>query len=216
MGSMPRNKTRGIKIGDYTMARSKIKREYADDDKFLGIPMENSNLSTFSTILTSKTNDTAFIDVARNITKKETSEILLFNFFVAREYELLEDSSFSSVFINTNLDKDEHWLLVLSTSGGYWFSASDTYLTNGKTYITVKALETEPFGSIVKSSTQGIELYLDEKPIAACQYQSGGVMGYKQYAWISDRATPQQKLVITGAFAAILELMEGGRMYYFD
>jgi hypothetical protein len=216
LGAKYMNGTFGIKIGDYKMARSKIKRKYADEDKFLGIPMENSHLSTFSTFLTSKTKDTAYIDVARNITKKETSEILLFNFFVVREYELLEDSSFSSVFIHTSLDKDEHWLLVLSTTGGYGYTASDTYLTNGETYITVKALASEPFGSILQSSAEGVEFYLNDKPIAAFQYASGGGMGYKQYVWISDQATPQQKLVLTATFAAILELMQGARVYYFD
>ena len=216
LGAKYMNGTFGIKIGDYKMARSKIKREYADEDKFLGIPMENSHLSTFSTFLTSKTKDTAYIDVARNITKKETSEILLFNFFVVREYELLEDSNFSSVFIHTSLDKDAHWLLVLSSTGDYQFSASDTYLTNGETYITTKAIKTEPFGSIMQSSAQGIEFYLDNKPLGAFQYTSGGGMGYKQYVWISDQATPQQKLVLTAAFAAIIELMQGGRVYYFD
>ena len=39
MVSKPRNKTFRIKIGDYTMARAKIKREYTDNDKFLGIPI---------------------------------------------------------------------------------------------------------------------------------------------------------------------------------
>lgn len=216
LGPKYMNGTFGIKIGDYKMARTKIKRDYSDTDKFLGIPMENSHASTFSTFLTSKAKDTAYIDVARNITKKETHEILLFNFFVVREYELLEDSDFSSVFIHTYLDRDEHWLLVLSSSGGYAYSASDTYLTNGEVIITAKALETEPFGSILQSSAKGLEFYLHDKPIAAFQYESGGGMGYKQYVWISDKSTPQQKLVLTAAFAAILELMEGGRVYYFD
>lgn len=210
------NGTFGIKIGDYKMARTKIKRDYSEADKFLGIPMENSHSSTFSTFLTSKAKDTAYIDVARNTTKKETHEILLFNFFVIREYELLEDSDFSSIFIHTNLDSEEHWLLVLSTSGGYGYSAKNTYLTNGEVIITAKALASEPFGSIMQSAAQGVEFYLHDKPIAAFQYQSGGGMGYKQYAWIANDATPQQKLVITAAFAAILELMEGGRTYYFD
>ena len=215
MGVKPANKTFGIKVGDFIMARSQIKRKYDDGDKFLGVPMNNSHLSSFSTFLTSKANDTAYIDVARNITKSETNEIILFNYFVVREYELLEDSNFSSVFINTNLDKDDNWLLVLSASG-YWFPVSDTYLTNGKSTITVKALQTEPFGSILKTASQGIELYLYDEPIAALQYRAGGGFGYKQYAWISDQATTQQKLVIAAAFAAILELMQGGKVYYFD
>jgi hypothetical protein len=166
--------------------------------------------------LTSKTKDTAYIDAASNITKKETHEIILFNFFVVREYELLEDSNFSSVFISTSLDKEDHWLLVLSSTGDYTFSASDTYLINGRTYITAKAIKTEPFGSIMQSSAQGIEFYLDNEPLGAFQYTSGGGMGYKQYVWISDQATPQQELVLTAAFATIAELMQGARVHYFE
>lgn len=210
------NSTFGIRIGDYKMARVKIKREYAKENKFMGVPMENSQLSTFSTILTSKTKDTAYIDVASNITKKETQEIMLFNFFVVREYELLEDTNFSSVFITTSLDKEANWLLVLSSTGDYVFSASDTYLIKGRTYITAKAIKTEPFGSIIQSSVQAIEFYLDNKPLGAFQYTSGGGMGYKQYVWISDQATPQQELVLTAAFAAIVELMQGARVHYFE
>ena len=210
------NSTFAIKIGDYKMARRKIKRKYADEDKFMGVPMENSQLATFSTILTSKNKDTAYIDVASNITKKETHEIMLFNFFVVREYELIEDSNFSSVFITTSLDKEAHWLLVLSSTGEYEFSASDTYLIKGRTYITAKAIKTEPFGSIMQSSARGIEFYLDNKPLGAFQYTSGGGMGYKQYVWISDQATPEQELALTAAFAAILELMKGARVHYFE
>lgn len=216
LGAKYLNSTFGMKIGDYKMARGKIKREYAKEDKFMGVPMENSQISTFSTILTSNTKDTAYIDVASNITKKETQEIMLFNFFVVREYELLEDTNFSSVFISTSLEKESPWLLVTSSTGDYTFSASDTYLINEKTYITTKAIKTEPFGSIMQSSAQGIEFYLDNKPLGAFQYTSGGGMGYKQYVWISDQATPQQELVLTAAFAAILELMQGARVHYFE
>jgi len=135
---------------------------------------------------------------------------------VAREYELLEDSYAASVIINTSLDKNDHWLLLLSTTGGYGFSAKESTLTNGKDHITMKVLESAPFGSIMKSPARGIELYLNDQPIGAFQYQSGGGMGYKQYVWIADQATAHQKLIMMASFAAILELLQGGRVYYFD
>lgn len=68
----------------------------------------------------------------------------------------------------------------------------------------------------MQSAAQGVEFYLHDKPIAAFQYTSGGGMGYKRYAWIANDATPQQKLVLTAAFAAIVELMDGGLVSYFD
>ena len=202
-----------IKIGDYTMDRAKKKNDYSVKEKNSKPVVDNSYNSSFSTVLTSHSNDTVFIEVEESTKKKEIFEKELFDFFTLREYELLEDSYAAAAFLKTNRRTDEQWVLLLTRTTSNHFSAKQTILTNGTDRITFKYLESEPAESIWKSNSEGIELYLNNMPLAALRYKGNG---YRQYVWVSNEATNQQKLIVLGSMAAVLELLDGARWFSFE
>jgi len=216
IGNMTPRKTYNIRFGAYTLTKSSIKNEYDEDSKFLGIPIENNLTKTFYTTLLNKKGDTVWIDAAQNINLKESHATQINDYISLGEYELITDTNVSSVILNTSLNKDDYWLLLMSkTEGTYEISLKHFSLSNGTNTLEAKIKETEAYGSFLKEPSRGIEFFFEGKSVGGMQYKTGGGLGYKQFVWISEKADKQMQLLIAGACASILQLTEGALAYYF-
>lgn len=117
-----------------------------------------------------------------------------------------------SVYINTNLDEEELWvLLVTKPADKKDLSLNNIFLTNGDDEITFKHVIGTPMNNSEVTAPKGIEAFIDDYPIAAMQYYSGGSFSYKKFIWISQKSEPQLQLVIAAVFSAMLEIGD-----YFD
>jgi hypothetical protein len=216
LGAAVLNKTFPIKIGSFEMKKVPRKKSFDPDSKFMGIPVENNYTSTFATTMVDKKGGTIWIEAAQNINSEEVFALELNRYITIGQDSLISDSNISSVFINTSEQKEDQWLLLMSkTEGTYEFPIKNMSLRNRSQKITFAIKDTEPYGSIISESSKGIECYLDGNPIAALQYKTGGGFGSKQIAWISNDNSKHLKMIVTAAFASILQLTEGGMVYYF-
>lgn len=216
VGASTLSSTFSIKIGSYKMKKVAKKKSFDPDSKFMGIPIENSYTSTFSATLVGEKGGTVWIEAAQNINRKELFALEINRYMSLGQDSLISDSNVSSVFINSSEQKEDQWLLLMSKiEGTNAFSVKELSLRNQSQKITFVITDTEPFGSILKEASKGIECSLDGEPIAAFQYKTGGGFGYKQIVWISNENSKHMKMILTAAFASILQLMEGGLVYYF-
>jgi hypothetical protein len=112
-----------------------------------------------------------------------------------------------SVYITTSLDQDDLWVLLISkTAENKDLSLKDIFLTNGNEEITFKHVIGMPTNKSEVTAPKGIEAFLDDVPVAAMQYYSGGSFSYKKFIWISEQSEPQIQLVIASVFSAMLEI----------
>lgn len=117
-----------------------------------------------------------------------------------------------SVYISTNLDEDDLWvLLVTKPADNKDLSIHNIFLTNGDEEITFKHVVGTPMNKSEVTAPKGIEAFIDDYPIAAMQYYSGGSFSYKKFIWISQKSEPQLQLVMAAVFSALLEIGD-----YFD
>ena len=117
-----------------------------------------------------------------------------------------------SVYISTTLEDDDLWVLLINTSSNSKdLSLNNIFLTNGNEEIVFKQVIGNPMNKSEVTAPKGIEASIDDYPIAAMQYYSGGSFSYKKFIWISEKTEPHLQLVMAGVFSAMLEI--GG---YFD
>lgn len=117
-----------------------------------------------------------------------------------------------SVYITTTIDQDDLWVLLVSKSvESKDLSLKNIFLTNGTEEILFRQVIGEPTNKSEVTAPKGIEASIDDYPIAAMQYYSGGSFSYKKFIWISDKAEPQLQLVMAAVFASMLEIGD-----YFD
>ena len=114
-----------------------------------------------------------------------------------------------SVYISTNLEEDDLWVLLISkTDVNKDISIKDIFLTNGTEEITFNHVVGIPTNKSEVTAPKGIEAFIDDYPIAAMQYYSGGSFSYKKYIWISEKTEAQLQLVMAAVFASMLEIGE--------
>ncbi len=112
-----------------------------------------------------------------------------------------------SVYITTSLDQDDLWVLLIGKSTeSQDLSLKDIFLTNGVEEITFNHVIGAPTNKSEVTAPKGIEAFLDDIPIAAMQYYSGGSFSYKKFIWISEQSEPQLQLVMAAVFSAMLEI----------
>lgn len=118
-----------------------------------------------------------------------------------------KESNDISVYITTSLDEDDLWVLLIGkTVDSNDLSLKNIYLTNGNEEITFKHVIGTPTNKSEVTAPKGIEAFIDDYPIAAMQYYSGGSFSYKKFIWISEQSEPQLQLVIASVFSAMLEV----------
>lgn len=112
-----------------------------------------------------------------------------------------------SVYITTSLDQDDLWVLLIGKNNeSKELSLKDIFLTNGNEEITFKHVIGTPTNKSEVTAPKGIEAFIDDYPIAAMQYYSGGSFSYKKFIWISEQSEPQLQLVMAAVFSAMLEV----------
>ena len=216
MGNLTNNKTYNIRFGTYKLTKSSIKKDYDEDSKFMGIPMENKLSKTFYTTLLNQNGDTVWIDAAQNIEFKEKYATRINDFITIGEDVLISDKNISSVLINTSEKKDDYWLLIMNkTEGAREISLKNFSISSRSERIDPVVRETEEYGSIMVDSSKGLELFFNGESIGGMQYKTGGGFGYKQFIRISNKADKHMQLIAAAIFTSILQLTEGGIAYYF-
>ena len=114
-----------------------------------------------------------------------------------------------SVYITTSLDQDDLWVMLIGKNNATKdLSLKDIFLTNGDEEITFKHVIGTPTNKSEVTAPKGIEAFIDDYPIAAMQYYSGGSFSYKKFIWISEQSEPQLQLVMAAVFSAMLEVGE--------
>lgn len=117
-----------------------------------------------------------------------------------------------SVYINTDLDEEDLWVLLVTKPGDKKdISIKNIFLTNGDEEIVFKHVIGTPMNKSEVTAPKGIEAFLDDYPIGAMQYYSGGSFSYKKFIWISEKSEPQLQLLMAAVFSALLEIGD-----YFD
>lgn len=216
LGNMTPRNTYNIRFGTYKLTKSSIKREYDDDSKFLGIPMENDLSKSFYTTLLNQKGDTVWIDAVQNIDFKQSYATRINDYIVIGEDVIIKDENVSSVLISSSEKKDDYWLLLMSkTEGIYEISLENFSLSSRSQRLYPVAKETEAYGSILKDSSKGLEFFFNGESIGGMQYKTGGGFGSKQFIRISDKADKHMQLIVAGAFASIIQLTDGALVYYF-
>lgn len=112
-----------------------------------------------------------------------------------------------SIYISTNIDPDDLWVLLINKSSEKKdLSLSNIFLTNGDDEIVFKTVVGMPTNKTENTAPKGIEAFMDDYPIGAMQYYSGGSFSYKKFIWISDKSTPQNQLITASVFSVLLHM----------
>lgn len=187
-----------IKIGMITESKpAKLKFGKYSTDNRKGVSQKEGDDPTellFSFDLKNNKGDLAKIEAAGN---KEASNS-------SKETEGLNDIS---VYITSSLDQEDLWVLLITKPGdGSDLSLKNIFLTNGEEEIEFKNVMGTPTNKSENTAPKGIEAFIDDYPIGAMQYYSGGSFSYKKFIWISDKTQPQIQLVLAAVFSSLLEV----------
>lgn len=118
-----------------------------------------------------------------------------------------QDQHNLGVYITTSLDDDDLWVLLITQPlDNQDLSLNDIFFTNGTDEIVFKHVVGIPTGKTENTAPRGIEAFMDDYPIGAMQYYSGGSFSYKKFIWLSEKNEPQIQLVLASVFAAMMEI----------
>ena len=187
-----------IKIGMISASKpAKLKFGEFSTDNRKGLSTSSGDDASellFSFDLKNTTGDLAKVEASGNKATVKNSK------------ESQEDNDIS-VYITTSLDQDDLWVLLMGGKNeNKALSLSDIFLTNGNEEVTFKHVIGTPTNKSEVTAPMGIEAFIDDYPIAAMQYYSGGSFSYKKFIWISEESEPQLQLVMASVFSAMLEV----------
>ncbi|MCA0930883.1 hypothetical protein LCM02_00380 [Lutimonas saemankumensis] len=189
-----------IKIGMITESKpAKLKfGVYSSDNRKGAGKKEGNDVNEllFSFELKNNKGDLAKIDASGN--QKGSNS--------AQETQGLNDIS---IYITTSLDEEDLWVLLINKpEDATDLSLKDIFLTNGEEEILFKNVVGDPTNKSENTAPKGIEAFIDEYPIGAMQYYSGGSFSYKKFIWISEKTEPQTQLILAAVFSSILEVAD--------
>jgi len=180
IGMISKTKPAKLKFGDFATT----------DIKGVSVKESDRTELDFSFIVVNKKGDSAFVEGVKNVSKAADPT----------EKDM-------SVYITTSIDQDDLWVLLMTkTPGTNEFSLKNIFLTNGDDEITFNQVIGEQKGNFAETAPKGVQAFIDENPIGAMQYYSGGSFSYKKYIWISNQFDPQMQLVIAAVFSSMLEI----------
>jgi len=166
--------------------------------------------------MTNKTNDTAKVNAANNISAEYLSEFEILSVSViSGVHAFWESSKLSektinfSAYITINGDTSEIWALLMNIIGGSNTQGSyDALLTNGERKIFVTPASSNKNGSDTRSyPALGYEFIENGQSLSALQYYGGGMMGLnKNIVWIHNGLDEKTKLILAAASTAILQV----------
>ena len=217
MGSQGLGKIWKFQFGNYAVISSKAGWTITSSKgNFFNTKTESTSTKKFSFLMTNKTNDTAKVNAANNISAEYLSEFEILSVSViSGVHAFWESSKLSektinfSAYITINGDTSEIWALFMNTtSGGNGQDTYDAFLTNGERKIFVAPASSNKNGSDTRSyPALGYEFIEDGQSISALQYFGGGALGYnKNIVWISNSLDEKVKLILAAASTAILQI----------
>lgn len=185
IGMITDSKPAKLKFGEFSNDNRKGKSSTTGDD-----PIE----LLFSFDLKNANGDLARVEASGKSTGQESTKES-------------EDTNEISVYISTNIEEDDLWVLLINTSSETKdLSLNAIFLTNGNEEIVFKHVVGNPTNKSEVTAPKGIEAFIDDYPIGAMQYYSGGSFSYKKFIWVSEKTEPQKQLVMAAVFSAMLEI----------
>lgn len=187
-----------IKIGMITGSKpAKLKFGTYSTENRKGVSQNEGNEVSqplFSFDLKNNKGDSAKIEASG---KQETSN----------SSEGIDGSNDISIYITTSLDEEDLWVLLVNRpEKDADLSLKSIFLTNGEEEIVFKNVIGTPMGKSENTAPKGIEAFMDDYPIGAMQYYSGGSFSYKKFIWISEKTETQTQLVLAAVFSSLLEV----------
>ena len=187
-----------IKIGMITESKpAKLKFGVYSTDNRKGVSVKEGDDPAellFSFDLKNIKGDIAKIEASKNQEASDSS----------KESEGQDDLS---VYITSSLDQEDLWvMLITQPEDGSDLSLRNIFLTNGEEEIEFKTIIGTPTNKSENTAPKGIEAFIDDYPIGAMQYYSGGSFSYKKFIWISEKTEPQTQLVLAAVFSSLLEV----------
>ncbi len=186
IGMINNKKPPKVKFGPYSTENRKGAEVSTDETRLIGPSTDKSTQLKFALDVIPRKTDTAYVEAAVEMSKDSLRDV--------------------SVYMATNLQPEELWVLILKEpSGTGIMSLSDMVLTNGDEDIDIIPVIGEQLGKTEFTAPKGITLMQEGLVLGSMQYYSGGNFAYKKYIWINNSTEPHLQLVTAAVFASILE-----------
>jgi hypothetical protein len=218
MGAQWMGKIWKFKFGEYAVVDSKIGwKKVKSKSNLLNTKSEVNSNQKFSFVLTNKTNDSAIVNAAENITIEQLQSFELFPNFYLGSDELLKESQNFSAFISTTNNNEETWVLVMkNTQGKKVAYENEAFLTNGERLISIIPISSNndtkdrsELGMMLNLPAMGYEFIENDQSICAMQYYGGGVLGMnKNIIWLKSDLDSNMKLIYAAAMTAIMQISQ--------
>ena len=225
-GAQWMGKTHKWRFGEYAVVASKQGWTTTDTHSDLfKTKTESKTADKFSFVLSSKTNDSAFVNAAHEITSRSNPGLKLGNGWTAGGDGRTREADRFMASIMLNGDTTAAWGLTIgqtdvtdrhgdSVEGEATHSAT---LTSGERRIVLtpvfsRKLDERPsFNSMLAMSIQppamGYEFVEDGRSLCAVEYFSSGLAGSaKNTVWMDRTLDPRLRLVLAAAMTAVLQL----------
>lgn len=218
MGAQWMGKIWKFKFGDYAVVDSKMGwKKVKTKSNLLNTKSEVNSDQKFSFVLTNKTNDSAIVNAAENISVEQLQSFELFPNFYLGSDELLKDSRNFSAFISATSNQEETWALVIkNTRGSEVAHENEAFLTNGERLIKIIPVSSKKdtknrneLGMILNLPAMGYEFIENNQSQCAMQYYAGGVLGMnKNIIWLKSDLDSRMKLIYAAAMTAIMQISQ--------
>ncbi len=208
LGTQWFGKTFQIRFGEYAIVSSKMGWTTGNSKTNLfGTKIQSNSSEKFSFILTNAAHDSATVNAAKNVHKKELSALqILPN--VSIGLDETEELSKNFTALITTRDTSITWTLVILQSkekdGNETRSA---ILTSGERKIELRPASSAKPGEKPGLPARGYEFFENGRSLGALQYLGSGMLGLnKNFAWIRSDIDDQMKLVLAAVMSAIFQL----------
>lgn len=210
MGTQWMGKIWNFKFGEYGVESSKMGWNVTTTrSNLFNTKTESSSTQKFSFVLKHKTNGSALVNAANNISTKALQEMQISSHFYVGSNELLHASVNFSAFISMVGDTTESWALYMDeTLDKTLGNKYEAILTNGERTIMIFQATSNKNGTDTRAIPAiGYEFVETEKSIGAVQYYGGGNFGAnKNIIWLSNDLDAKNKLILASAMTALLQI----------
>jgi len=212
-------------FGDYAMVTSKQGwTTTSTHTNFWKTKLASRTRNKFSFVLSNKTNDSAFVDAAHEISSQSNPGLSLgHGVTVGGTGETVEADRFVA-FIQLNRDTTEEWMLSIATSdlsdrNGDPIEGEATHaatLTSGERRIVLnhvfsRKMDKRPtFGALtlaLNPPAMGYEFVEEGRSLCAVEYYSTGLaQSFKNVVWMDRNLDPRMQLILSAAMTAVMQL----------
>lgn len=186
IGMITGKKPPKLKFGDFVSDNRMGVSGSTENTRLIGPSDPKTSQLKFAFDLSDQKSDSVFVEATADVSRDSLRDI--------------------SVYMATNLNRDDLWIMILKEpTGTHTMFLSDMVLTNGEDEISINYVIGEPLGKGDVTAPKGITLMLEGLTLGTMQYDSGGTFAYKKYIWINHSAERHLQLITAAVFSAILE-----------